>query len=141
MVVRDGVESPTFRFQGTRVPAGHSPRPAIPGGPQNERLLGWADVGAAPGDGEDQAFIAENLDGTKDGIPANVVLLLELLHRRQRAVPPLARSDPRPQDGGQLLVGRFRCPVINGHMIKLDHQRSELITWYICSALYCSALY
>jgi hypothetical protein len=30
--------------------------------------------------------------------------------------------------------------MINGHMIKLDHQRSELITWYICSDLYCSAL-
>jgi hypothetical protein len=25
-------------------------------------------------------------------------------------------------------------------MIKLDHQRSELITWYTCSDLYCSAL-
>jgi hypothetical protein len=31
--------------------------------------------------------------------------------------------------------------MINGHMIKLDHQRSELITWYICSDLYCSVLY
>ena len=30
--------------------------------------------------------------------------------------------------------------MINGHMIKLDHQRSELITWYSCSDLYCSAL-
>jgi hypothetical protein len=30
-----------------------------------------------------------------------------------------------------LLVGRFRCPVVNGHMIKLDHRRSELITSYI----------
>jgi hypothetical protein len=30
--------------------------------------------------------------------------------------------------------------VINGHMIKLDHRRSDLFTWYICSALYYSAL-
>jgi len=30
--------------------------------------------------------------------------------------------------------------MINSHMIKLDHQRSELITWYFCSDLYCSAL-
>jgi hypothetical protein len=111
-----------------------------PGGPQNERLLDWTDVGAAPRDGEDHAFITENLDGTKDSIPADVVLLLELLHGRQRAVPPLTRGDPRSQDGSQLLVGRFRCPVINGHMIKLDHQRSDLITWYICSVLFCSVL-
>jgi hypothetical protein len=30
--------------------------------------------------------------------------------------------------------------MINGHLIKLDHQRSELITQYICSDLCCSAL-
>jgi hypothetical protein len=40
-------------------------------------------------------------------------------------------GDPCPEDGGQLLVRRFRCPVINGHMIKLDHRSSELITSYI----------
>jgi hypothetical protein len=81
-------------------------RPAGPhpvewtGRPSEERLLGWADVGAAPGDSEDHAFITENLDGTKDGIPANIVLLLELFHRGQRAVPPLPCGDPCPQDGG-----------------------------------------
>ena len=77
------------------------PRPdGGPGGPQQERLLCWADVGSAPGDGEDQAFIAQDLDGAKDGIPADDVLLLKLLHGRQWAVPPLARGDPRPEDGG-----------------------------------------
>src|SRR5215813_4177865 len=30
--------------------------------------------------------------------------------------------------------------MINGHLIKLDHQRSELITWYICSALTSSSV-
>ena len=69
------------------------------------------------------------------------MLLLELLHGRQGTVAPLAVGDSRPEDGGQLLVGRLRCPVINGHMIKLDHHRSELITWYIYSALYYSALH
>ncbi len=96
----------------------------------------WADIGASTGHGEDQALVAEDLDGAKNGISAYIVLLLELFHGRQRAVPPLASGDPGPEDGGELLVGRFRCPVINGHMIKLDHPRSELITWYICSALY-----
>ena len=42
-------------------------------------LLGvWADVGAAAGDGEDQSFGAEDLDGVQDCVTAYVVLLLEL---------------------------------------------------------------
>lgn len=64
-------------------------------------LLGvWADVGAAARDGEDQALIAEDLDSAKDGIAADVVLLLKLFHGRQRAVAPLALGDPGPEDGG-----------------------------------------
>jgi hypothetical protein len=31
--------------------------------------------------------------------------------------------------------------MINGHVIKLDHLRSDLFTWYICSDLYYSTLY
>jgi hypothetical protein len=86
------------------------------------------DVGAAPGHGEDQALAAEDIDGPEHSVATHVVRLLELLYGRQRTVAPLALGDPRPEDGGQLLVGRFRCPVINGHMIKLDHCRSDLIT-------------
>jgi hypothetical protein len=34
-------------------------------------LLGvWADVGASPGDGEDQSFIAEDLDRSQDRVTA-----------------------------------------------------------------------
>ena len=76
----------------------------------------------------------------QNGVATNVMLLLELLHRRQRTVAPLTLGDPGPEDGGELLVGRFRRAMINGHTIKLDHQRSELITRYIYSDLYCSDL-
>jgi hypothetical protein len=93
-------------------------------------LRAWAEVGAPSWHGEDQALAAEDVDGPKHGIAADAVLLLELLHGRQWTVAPLAVSDPCPEDGGQLLIGRFRCPVINGHMIKLDHCRSDRITWY-----------
>jgi hypothetical protein len=88
----------------------------------------WADVGAAAGDGEDQALIAEDLDRAQNGVATDVMLLLELLHGRQGTIAPLTLSDPGPEDGGELLVGRFRRAMINGHMIKLDHQRPELIT-------------
>ena len=64
-------------------------------------LLGvWADVGAAPGNGEDQSFCAEDLYGMQNRVTAYVVLLLELLYRRQGTVAPLALGDPRPEDGG-----------------------------------------
>jgi hypothetical protein len=43
----------------------------------------WADVGTAPGDGEDQALIAEDLDSPQDGVPAHMMLLLKLLYGRQ----------------------------------------------------------
>src|SRR5215831_19501859 len=65
-----------------------------PSGPQRSREaplpVVWADVGAAAGDGEDQALIAEDLDRPQYGVAANVMLLLELFHRRQRTVAPLA---------------------------------------------------
>jgi hypothetical protein len=60
----------------------------------------WADVSAAAGDSADPAFIAEELDSPRYRVPAYVVFLLELFHRRQRAVSPLAIGDPRPEDGG-----------------------------------------
>jgi hypothetical protein len=64
-------------------------------------LLGvWADVGAAPGDGEDQSFVAEDLNRSQDRVTANVVRLLELLHGRQWTVVPLAFGDPRAEDEG-----------------------------------------
>src|SRR5215510_12862493 len=80
-----------------------------PSGPQRSREaplpVVWADVGAAAGDGEDQALIAEDLDRPHYGVAANVVLLLELLDRRQRTVAPLALGDlcpdgPRPVRAG-----------------------------------------
>ena len=64
-------------------------------------LLGvWADVSASPGDGEDQSFVAEDLDRSQDRVTAYVVLLLELLHGRQGTVAPFAFGDPCPEDGG-----------------------------------------
>ena len=60
----------------------------------------WADVGVAPGDGEDQSFGAEDLDRSQDRVTADVVLLLELLHGWQGAVAPFAFGDPCPEDGG-----------------------------------------
>ena len=59
-----------------------------------------ADIGSAAGNGEDQALIAEDLDRAKDGVTADVVLLLKLFHGRQRPVPPLPLGDPGPEDGG-----------------------------------------
>jgi hypothetical protein len=57
-------------------------------------LLGvWADVGAAPGDGEDQSFVAEDLDRSQDRVTAYVVLLLEL-HAGQTLT--VAVSDTTP---------------------------------------------
>ena len=72
-----------------------------PQGAGKRPLLGvWADVGAAAGDGEDQALIAENLDRPQYGVAANVMLLLELFHRRQGTVAPLTFGDLCPEDGG-----------------------------------------
>ena len=64
-------------------------------------LLGvWAEGGAAPGDGEDQSFVAEDLDRSQGCVTAYIVLLLELLHGWQGAVAPFAFGDPCPEDGG-----------------------------------------
>src|SRR5215510_5907400 len=72
----------------------------VPKGVGKRPLSGvWADVGATAGNGDDQALIAEDLDRPQYGVAANVMLLLELLHRRQRAVAPLTLSDPCPEDG------------------------------------------
>ena len=38
----------------------------------------WVSVGAAPGHGEDNAFLAQDLDGAEDCVAADAVLLLEL---------------------------------------------------------------
>ena len=117
------------------------PAPAVTGTyrgrPERILLLGArTDVGTTPGHGENQSFLPEDVDRPQDGVPAYAVFLLELFHGRQGTVAPLALGDPGPEDDGQLQVGRLRGPVINGHMIKLDHRRSDLFTWYICSALY-----
>jgi hypothetical protein len=49
----------------------------VPTGTRKKSLLGVAaDVGAAPGDREDQALIAEDFDGTKDGVAAYIMFLL-----------------------------------------------------------------
>ena len=63
-------------------------------------LGGWADVGAPPGDSEDQSFVAEDLDRSQDRVTAYIVLLLELLHGWQGAIAPFAFGDPCPEDGG-----------------------------------------
>jgi hypothetical protein len=72
-------------------PAVHAGRPpagclaaCMPCGPQvvpkgngKVPLLGVAaDVGAAPGDSEHQALIAEDFDGTENGVAAYIMLLL-----------------------------------------------------------------
>jgi hypothetical protein len=59
-----------------------------------------ADVCAAPGHSEDQAFFSQDVDGAEYGVAADLILLLELLDRRQGTAPPLAFGDPRPEDGG-----------------------------------------
>jgi hypothetical protein len=62
-------------------------------------LLGvWADVGAAPGDGEDQSFVAEDLDRSQDRVTAYIVLLLELFDRWQGAAPGNVMSHRFPDD-------------------------------------------
>jgi hypothetical protein len=60
----------------------------------------WADIGAAAGDSEDEALIAQDLDRAQYGVAADVVLLLKLLHRRQWAVAPLALGNPGSEYGG-----------------------------------------
>ncbi len=73
----------------------------VPKGTGETALLGaWTDVGAAAGDSEDHAFIAQDLDRAQYGVAANPVLLLKLLHRRQWAVAPLALGDPGSEYGG-----------------------------------------
>ncbi len=45
-------------------------------------LLGvWADVGASPGDGEDQSFVAEHLDRSQDRVTVYVVGSLPVVVR------------------------------------------------------------
>jgi hypothetical protein len=63
-------------------------------------FVSYLDVGASPGNGEDESFVAEDLDRSQDRVTAHVVLLLDLLHGRQRAVAPFAFGDPCPEDGG-----------------------------------------
>jgi hypothetical protein len=73
----------------------------VPNGAGRRPLLGvCADVGTTAGDGEDQALIAEDLDRPQYGVAANIMLLLELFHRWQRAVAPRTLGDPGPEDGG-----------------------------------------
>jgi hypothetical protein len=60
----------------------------------------WADVGAAPGHGEDNAFLAQDLDEAEDYVVADAVLLLELLDGRQGTCAPLAPGDPRQDQVG-----------------------------------------
>ena len=79
-----------------------------------------ADVAAALGDGEDQAGVAEQLQGVQHGIPAHAVLLLEGLDRRQRARAPLPGLDQAGQDARKLLVCRLGQIVSN--YLKRGHQ-------------------
>jgi hypothetical protein len=57
-----------------------------------------ANVTAAPGDGEDEALRTQDVDGTQHGISTDAILLLELLHGRQRTSAPLTFGDLCPQD-------------------------------------------
>ncbi len=54
-----------------------------------EDLLALLDVGSPPLDGEHQALVPEDRDGPEHGVPADVVLLLRLLTRGERPLPPL----------------------------------------------------
>ena len=66
----------------------------------------WTDVGAAAGDGKDQALIAEDLDRPRYGVAANVVLLLErcgMKLSRCRGAP--GRASP----GAAAFMGAGRC--------------------------------
>ena len=60
----------------------------------------WADIGAPAGDSEDEALLAQDLDRAQCSVAADVVLLLQLLHRRQWAVAPLAFGDLGSEYGG-----------------------------------------
>ena len=67
--------------------------------------FGSAHVGAAAGDGEDDALLAENINGAEHGVAADAVLLLQMLYGWQGTAVPLALGDPGSEDGGELLVG------------------------------------
>jgi hypothetical protein len=57
-----------------------------------------ANITAAPGDGEDEALRTQDVDGTEHGISTDAILLLDLLHGRQRTSVPLTFGDLCPQD-------------------------------------------
>ena len=92
-----------------------------------------ANVAAARGDGEDQAGVAEQLQGVQHRVPAHAVLLLEGLDRRKRARTPLPGLDQAGQDARELLVRRLGQIVSNqlkcGHEANLaDLNRPERIS-------------
>ena len=104
-------------------------------------LLLRADVGAPARDSEHQALAAQQFDRAQDGVAADVVFLLQLLDRRQRAGPPLALSDLGPQDRGELPVGRLGQSMIHAHKINVGQYRPGLTRGYVCSALVCVTLH
>ena len=100
-----------------------------------------ADVGAPARDSEHQALAAQQFDRAQHGVAADVVFLLQLLDRRQRAGAPLALSDLGAQDRGELPVGRLGQSMIHSHKINVGQYRPGLTRGYICSALVCVTLH
>jgi hypothetical protein len=86
-------------------------------------LLLRADVGAPARDGEYQALVAQQVDGAQDSVAADVVFLLQLLDRGQRAGTPLAFGDLGAQDRGELPVGRLGQSMIHAHKINVGQYR------------------
>lgn len=99
-----------------------------------------ADVGPTAGDREDGAFLAQQVECPDGCIPADVVLLLKLADRWQRAMPPLPCADPLPQDVRKLAVGGLRRAVVNRHRPTVGQDIPALIRAYICTVLCCASL-
>ena len=78
-----------------------------------------------------------SLDGAQDGVAADVVFLLELLDRGQRAGAPLTRRDLVAEDGRELPVSRLGQAMIHSHKINVGQCRPGLVS-RVC--LLCSGL-
>ena len=75
------------------------------------------DVDAAPGDGDDKAFVAQHSEGLFGGALGDPVLLGDALDRWHRLTRgDLAGCDHLAQNTGQLQVDRLPGEMINGHL-------------------------
>jgi len=97
---------------------------AAVGGGSTSRTSGGrrAYVAAALGDGEDQAVVAEELDGVQHGVPANAVFVLQGFDRGQRAGAPLTGRDPLGEDARELAICGYGQIGIN--RVKFGHRNT-----------------